>query len=98
MNKDIRKRIVKRLYGDAWKEHWGSAPTSLEIAVYKRTWMDDHGPAIEAAATQHEVHTWFKERDISRIDYDMYPSIGDNVSMVMIRDPDIRALFKLTFG
>ena len=98
MNKDIRKRIVKRLYGDAWQEHWTRAPTSLEIAVYKRTWMDDHGPAIEAVATQNEVHTWFKERDISRIDYDMYPSIGDNVSMVMIRDPDIRALFKLTFG
>ena len=47
MNKtQLRERVVRRLYGDAWRDNWKTIPEALEIALYKDEWKKNVKPLV----------------------------------------------------
>ena len=106
---ELRERVCKRLYGDAWRMHWEQAPEALEIQLYKQAWIDATHPLVfEGGVSNAEIrqwHKWFANNDISRLDYDIRTQEQEDFAghtqpletKVLIRDDEISALFKLTF-
>mgnify|MGYP001217802890 FL=1 len=111
MNKTkLRERVVRRLYGDAWRDNWKTIPEALEIAMYKDEWKKSIKPLVFGDVTgKHELlrqwHKWFATNNISRLDYEVHTqeqeqfsgSLHPTKAEIWIQDDDVRALFKLTF-
>ena len=111
MNKtELRERVVRRLYGDAWRDNWKTIPEALEIAMYKDEWKKSIKPLVFDDVTgKHELlrqwHKWFATNNISRLDYEVHTqeqeqfsgSLHPTKAEIYIHDEDVRALFKLTF-
>ena len=106
MNKSqLRERVVRRLYGDAWRDNWKTVPEALEIALYKDEWKKDIKPLkfldiLEKSELLRQWHTWFAKNNVSRLDYEISTidtQIGGRPhAEVYIREDTVRALFKLT--
>tara|TARA_B100000965_G_scaffold355583_1_gene333020 strand:+ start:227 stop:568 length:342 start_codon:yes stop_codon:yes gene_type:complete len=110
MNKtQLRERVVRRLYGDAWRDNWKTIPEALEIAVYKDEWKKYSKPLVfKEIAGKHDLlrqwHQWFVRNNISRLDYDIHTQEQEQFTglymsdaVIFIHDEDVKALFKLTF-
>ena len=105
---ELRKRVCKRLYGDAWRDNWKEAPSSLEIAEYKDAWKADvdplYIPIVDSPYKILAFHKWFNDTGISRLDYDVInlkrsPAFDHTTDVkVYVKEEDVRALFRLTFG
>ena len=110
MNKTkLRERVVRRLYGDAWRDNWKTIPEALEIALYKDEWKKNVKPLVFKNVTgKHDLlrqwHQWFAKNNVSRLDYEVYTQEQEqytgrmqlNEAHVYIHDEQIRAFFKLT--
>ena len=111
MNKtELRERVVRRLYGDAWRDNWKTIPEALEIAMYKDEWKKTVAPIeFNEVTAKHwllrEWHNWFAKNNVSRLDYEIFATTEDRAlgvpsehkAQVWILDETVRALFKLTY-